>query len=262
MLLCFSISVIPVIAQIPSTITAKSGSTPIIDGIVGDNEWSDASSVSFNATQVFLKQDGKNLYIAFKAPIYPLSVMSVYIDANDDRGLLLQSDDIALGVANNNTLSEGHAVNNAWTPTGVSGWTGKSQTALNTIQAEFNITYAILNIVAGNDKNFGINFAYHTSSNPPTPGTVFYWMNTAGLAHPEDNPSAWGLLNSSGYNWIPEFSSLLVLLLLTVSTLFLTIACRYSHGKKRSVTKENAKIINKLTGGFQNHWVYLSIHIF
>ena len=232
LLFCFSISVLPVIAEIPSVIIAKSGSTPTVDGLVVDTEWSDASSVSFNGTQVFIKQDSKNLYIAFKAPVYQLSVMSVYIDVNNDRGLLLQSDDIALGVANNNTLLEGHAVNNAWTSTGVSGWTGHSQTASNTIQAEFNVTYAKLNIVAGNDKTFGINFAYQTSSNPPTPGTVFYWLNTAGLAHPENNPSAWGIMNSSGYNWVPEFSSLLVLSLLMMAMLFLTITYRHSHSKK------------------------------
>ena len=187
LLFCFSISVLPVIAQIPSIIIAKSGQTPIIDGLIGDSEWSDASSVSFNATRVFLKQDGSNLYTAFKAPIYPLSVMSVYIAVNDDRGLILQSDEIVFGVANNETLLEGHAVNSAWTATGISGWVGHSQTASNIIKAEFNITYAKLNIVAGTDRIFGIDFGYQTSSNPSTLGTVFYWLNTAGLAKPENS---------------------------------------------------------------------------
>jgi hypothetical protein len=234
LLLCFSISILPATAQ-SLTIIAKSGSTPTIDGLIVDSEWNDASSVSFNGTQVFLKQDSKNLYIAFKAPIYPLSVMSVYIDVNNDRGLLLQSDDIAIGVANSNTLAEGHVVNNAWTPAGISGWTGISQTASNIVQAEFNVTYAKLNIVAGSNKTFGINFAYQTSSNLPTLGTVFTWSNPGNLAQPENNPSAWGIMNSNGYNWIPEFSSLLALSLLMMATLFLTIGYRHSHNKKSTL---------------------------
>jgi hypothetical protein len=237
LLFCFSISVLPAIAQIPSTIIAKSGSTPTIDGLVGSSEWSDASTVSFNGTQVFLKQDGQNLYIAFKAPIYPASVMNVAFDVNNDRGLIPQSDDITLGIDNSNTLGEAHVVNNQWDRVPVSGWTGQSQTASNIIQAEFSIPYAKLNIVAGSNKTLGINFAYLTSSNPPTPGTVFWWLNTANLAQPELNPSAWGVMSSTGYSWVPEFSSLLALSLLMVTMLFLTIVYRHSHGKKPSLMR-------------------------
>ena len=232
--LCFPIIVAPILAQTGNVIIAKSGSTPIVDGLVGDSEWNDASIVSFNGTQVFLKQDGKNLCVGFKAPIYPFSVMNVLIDVNNDRGLLVQSDDIAIGIDNSNTLGEAHVVNNQWDRTSVSGWTGQSQTASNIIQAEFSIPYAKLNIVAGHDKTFGINFAYQTSSNPPA-ATVFWWLNPAGLAQPENNPSAWGTMNSTGYNWIPEFPSLLALSLLMTAMLFLTIAYRHSHRKKSSL---------------------------
>jgi len=94
--LCFSAIVAPVLAQTGNVVIAKYGSTPTIDGLVGDAEWSDASLVSFNETQVFIKQDGKNLYVGFKAPIYPFSVMNVLIDVNNDKGLLPQLDDMAL----------------------------------------------------------------------------------------------------------------------------------------------------------------------
>ena len=222
--LCFSAIVAPVLAQTGNVVIAKYGSTPTIDGLVGDAEWSDASLVSFNETQVFIKQDGKNLYVGFKAPIYPFSVMNVLIDVNNDNGQLPQIDDMALGVQSANTLGEAHVVNNQWDRISISGWTGQSQTASNTIQSEFSIPYAKLNIVAGNEKTLGINFAYQTSSNPPIPGTVFWWLNSAGLEHPENNPSAWGIINSNGYAWIPEFSSVLVLAISMITILLISIA--------------------------------------
>jgi len=222
--LCFSAAVItPIFAQFP-TIVAKSGSTPTIDGVVNDNEWNNASSVSFSGVQVFLKQDGKNLYVAFKGPVYPLTIMNVLFDVNNDRTLLPQSDDLTLGVQSNNILGEAHVVNNQWDRITPSGWTGASQTISNTIQAEFSIPYAKLNIVAGTDKTLGINFAYQTLTNPPNPGTVFWWSNSADLANPEMTPSAWGRINSTGYNWVPEASSLLILSILMVTISLILIA--------------------------------------
>jgi hypothetical protein len=235
LLFCFSILVLPTIAQSSSTIIAKNGSTPTIDGLVGTSEWSDASTLSFNGTQVFVKQDGNNLYIAFKAPVYVASVMNVYIDVNNDKGSTLQSDDATLSVGNDDTTKESNVVSNAWARTAVSGWTGRSQTASNTIQFEISVTFAKLNVVAGSSRTLGINFGYQTSNNPPALEAIFYWLNTAGLAQPGINPSAWGTMNSTGFNWIPEFPSLLILPLFIVLTLLAVSLFRKTNQKTAAI---------------------------
>jgi hypothetical protein len=107
----------------------------------------------------------------------------------------------------------------------------------NTIQAEFSIPYAKLNIDAGTDKTLGINFAYQALTNPPNPGTIFWWSNSADLANPEMNPSMWGRINSTGYNWVPESSSLLVMSILMIAIPLILIA-----GKKsttQTIPKKN-----------------------
>jgi len=219
LLLLFSVLILPVVAQTDKTIVAKSGSPPTIDGLVGDSEWSDASSISFNGTQVFVKQDGANLYIGFKAPVLSQSAMFIYFDINNDNSSTLNSDDICIGMNYNDTLSEFHkaASSQLWELTSASGWTASFQTTT-TCQAEFKIGYAKLSLTAGIDKILGINFNYVSFA-----GGLenYFWSSIS--QNTSITPSSWGRINSVGYNWVPEFPSLLVLSLMMIAVLFLSV---------------------------------------
>jgi hypothetical protein len=222
--LFFSIAILPVVAQTAKTIVAKYGSTPTIDGFVGDSEWSDASSISFNGTQVFVKQDGANLYVGFKAPVRSQSAMFIYFDINNDNSSTLNSDDICIGMIYNGTLSEFHKASNSvlWELTSASGWTASFQTTTTTCEAEFRIGYAKLSLTAGIEKTLGINFNYvsfATSEN-------YFWSFNPDVQNTSITPSTWGSINSSGYNWIPEFPSLLILAFFVVAASLITIASK------------------------------------
>jgi len=84
------------------------GSTPTIDGTIDTFEWSDAASVFFNKTEVLVKQDGVSLYVGFNISYTPADLkydaVYVFLDLDDNGGLTLQPDDIALVVYNNGTL--------------------------------------------------------------------------------------------------------------------------------------------------------------
>jgi hypothetical protein len=151
--------------------------------------------------------------------------MVIYLDINNDKSYSPQSDDIGIAVvANNNTLREGHGTGLAegmWTDASVSGWIASSKTT-STCQAEFKIDYTKLNIIAGNEKTLGINFAYFTSYTRYV-GTFFFWSK-GGVNDPDLNPSTWGTLSSNGYNWIPEFPSLVILFSLIMAIPLIAVA--------------------------------------
>jgi len=72
-------------------IAAVAGSTPSIDGVIASGEWDDASSVSFNNTVVYVKQDGKNLYVAFNvsdSTVENQDVVAIFIDVDNNGGVL------------------------------------------------------------------------------------------------------------------------------------------------------------------------------
>ena len=107
----------------PNKIVAVSGSTPMIDGVIG-GEWSDASSLSFNNTEVFVKQDGENLYIAFNVSDPTPNAnenVHIFFDVNHDEGTTPKSDDIVISVFRNGTLVEGYLVNGTYV--NATGWT-------------------------------------------------------------------------------------------------------------------------------------------
>lgn len=109
-------------------IVAVYGSTPTIDGFIDIIEWSDAASVSFNNTEVFVKQDGTNLYIAFNVsnkPFQEQDGVCLYFDVDHDGNTSLQPDDIGVVTIRNGTLMEGNVTGGAWTIKSVSGWTAQ-----------------------------------------------------------------------------------------------------------------------------------------
>ena len=196
-------------------IVAVGGSTPTIDGDLFPGEWTDADSILFNNTVVYAKQDGVNLYVAV-SQAYPMASepnVTVLIDVEHDGSASLQSDDIALWIYRNGTLGEANVTAGAWTTTQVSGWHAESGTEEFSWQAELNITYSKINIVAGVEKTIGIAFLRTGGAGqdvytwPPS-----YWEVI-------ENPSNWGDMTSTGHNWIPESPSLLILPLFMTATL-------------------------------------------
>ena len=94
LVLCFSLVVTTAEGYYPAyEIAAVVGSTPSIDGVIASGEWDDASNVSFNNTVVYVKQDGRNLYMAFNVsdatatPTPPQDTVAIFIDIENRRKL-------------------------------------------------------------------------------------------------------------------------------------------------------------------------------
>jgi len=231
-LLCVAllIAIAPIFA-VEYEIVAVPGSTPNIDGQIFDPmEWNDASTTTFNDITVYVKQDGKNLYIAFIIPDdtiqYHLDRCSICIDVNNDKGGALQSDDIGLSVGRDGTLIEVNVTGGSFTPTDVSNWTAKAYSGKDEFHAEFNITYAKIDVTAGVAKTIGVAFIvldYYT----PESSVPFFWPPTA-----SESPSTWGSITSNEYNWIPEFPSAMVLpLFMALSLIAIVLAKRRIYRK-------------------------------
>lgn len=213
---------------VAESMIAVYGSTPSIDGVVHAYEWSDASLVSFNNTEVFAKQDGVNLYFGFNvsdSTNNPWDSTAIYIDVNNDGSTYLQSDDFAVVVFRNGTVVEANVTAGSWTFTTVSGWTAQVFDSSNLWQAELNITYAKVNVTAGVEKTIGV--AFGRSDNGAYP---FTWPST-GLN--PSSPATWGNITSTGYDWISEFPSTLVLPLLMALTTVAVITKRKGTRKER-----------------------------
>lgn len=194
-------------------IVAVAGSTPTIDGVIRSGEWIDASNATFNETTVFVKQDGVNLYIAFNVRDNTDSEYDecgIAIDVDHDRNATLQIDDIWFTVTRNGTIYELNETTGWTTPHfQVSGWTADANSTGNLWQSEFNIGYSKLNITAGTDKTIGVFFVsldmqVGPSSWPPYPADPYH-------------PNTWGNITSNGYNWIPEFSNIIYIILFLAS---------------------------------------------
>jgi hypothetical protein len=233
LVLCLSFMVIKVDGHNPAyDIVALYGSTPTIDGAININEWSDAASVFFNNTKVFVKQDSANLYVAFNvtdATFQEKDVVGLYIDVDDDGSPTLQPDDVGLGVFRNGTLLEANVTGGIWTITEVSGWTAAVNSTINTWQAEFNITYSKINVAAGVEKTIGVTFVCARCPDGGSPTWVCWPPNT--YFDMIWNPSSWGAITSIGYNWISEFPSFLVLPILMIATLLAIMV----YGRKQAV---------------------------
>jgi hypothetical protein len=197
-ILCISFVVIRSEAHDPNyEITAVYGSTPTIDGAIDTLEWSDSASVSFNKTEVLVKQDGLNLYVGFNMSYAPTDLkydaVYIFLDLEDNGGSEPQPDDIGLIVYNNGTLLEANLTE--MTPQEVTGWSAATQSYPTAWQVEFNITYSKINVEAGQEKSIG---AFFMSTSFAT--THYYWPPTLDYL---DNavPSEWGAITSTGYDW-------------------------------------------------------------
>lgn len=210
-------------------ITAVSGSTPTIDGSINTVEWDDAAQVSFNSSTsssnltsiVYVKQDGKDLYVAFNISIPQdrqfVSLCWIAFDTSHDRSEHLQFDDLAVGIMFNGTLAEFNVVYNAsgnpgyeywWNPVNASGWYASLNRFANVCQVEFNITYNKINVVAGSEKTLGVLFQVQVGQDDALVDSCEWpWPKDSTYYYKEGHPSTWGNLTSAGYNWVPEFCS-------------------------------------------------------
>ena len=200
-------------------IVAWSGSTPNIDGAITSGEWDDASTTQFNYTLVYVKQDGVNLYIAFhvndNTENKDLDIVSIAIDVLNDGGSEAQPDDIFFYMLRNGTLYESNGTSPVSPPMG--SWSGSVSSTSIYWQAEFNVTYAKVQITAGVSKILGIALTSIDGFQP------YWWPPTDFVLI--SRPYNWGDL-ISGEAWIPEFPSFLILPLFINVTLLAVIIHR------------------------------------
>jgi len=208
-------------------IIAIAGSTPTIEGIISPGEWDDANSETFNETTVFVKQDGVNLHIAFNATDNTYSEydeFDITIGVDHDGNATLQTDDIGFSVTRNGIIYELNVTMGTWTPSEyVSGWTADASSTGNAWQSEFNITYSKLNITAGTAKTLGVFFS-----------SLDVEIAAYGWPLPPSNPyspATWGAITPNGYNWIPEFSNIIRVILFLASSF---ICLLIQRGKPRA----------------------------
>lgn len=210
-------------------VIAVYGSSPTIDGSIDIEEWNDAEPVSFNNTKLFVKQDGRNLYIAFNVSDSTLNwneYVAVFFDVDHNDGIMYQPDDIALGTYRNGTLMEGQLGNETYT--NATGWAASVNLTSEVWQAEFNITYSKIEVTAGVEKALGVVFI---AADYDFPYYFQTWPPNLMVMGPPDNPSKWGDMTSTGYNWIPEFPPLLILPLFMIITLLIVLI----YGRKSSL---------------------------
>lgn len=217
-------------------VVAKFGNTPTIDGSISVGEWSDASALSSNDTQILVKQDGTNLYIGFSTSgINPQDDLGcgMFLDPNHDKGYELRSDDIILHVFSNGTTWEGHVSGSGWgDPQNATGWTAKSSIILDMWQAEFNISYSTINVTAGVEKTLGAVFVSGKIYDP-LPSAV--WPPGYDWHSQRETPEQWGELSSGGYYWIPELPAFQILLILMLVTFLVGVALKKKGKRARDL---------------------------
>jgi hypothetical protein len=217
-------------------VVAVYGSTPTIDGAINASEWSDASSVSFNDTEVFVKQDGENLYIALNvtdAPLMHIERDSIQIsfDVDHDGSNTLRPDDLLFGVFRNGTFLEAYVLWGTWAVKEVSGWAAVVNSTPDMWQAEFNITYSKVNVFAGVEKTIGVSIGWYLHSEEGQ--TRAFWPPEGYNDWYQMSPSAWGAITSAGYNWIPELPSFVIMPLFMIMTLLAVIVYRRKQSDRR-----------------------------
>lgn len=227
-------------------VVAPYGPAPTIDGTVGSGEWGSAA-LSFAYTQVFIKQDGSNLYVAFNdtddsnpnIPFTGEDYSMIFFDVDYDRKFSLQPDDLWLMVERNGTLLEARVTGQWMSIPTVSGWDARAVSSSQMWQCEFNISYSKIGVIAGVAKTIGVVFA-STHGVRDVSGYVYNWPpygDETGWTQMRDNPSAWGMLDSSGFDWVPELPSFLALSLFMIATLLSIAAFRKKTSARPRLTQ-------------------------
>jgi len=191
-----------VLAHFGDIVVAVPGSTPTIDGLIDEDEWSDASTVTVSVTggvncTVYVKHDSINLYVGFNIPdvTYNNTDCCVTIfDVNHDESTTLQIDDVWLAVSRTGTKGEYNVTAGGWFPTMVSGWFAHASSASSAWQCEYNITYLKVDVTAGTDKMLGVMFLIVDRD---VEMGWYVWPSTARILE----PMTWGDITSDEYDW-------------------------------------------------------------
>ncbi|MHC4617178.1 MAG: DOMON domain-containing protein [Planctomycetota bacterium] len=139
--------------------------SPTVDGLIAPGEYAGAGKVTFPGhggdVEVFFKEDGTFLYVAFDVPLFDLSSGSTYVDVylDTDHDHTMDQTDYQLRVRDDGVTRE-------YTPTaGLWGgeksavnWTAAMTTALagGGWQVEYRIAYTKLGVAAGTYKELGL----------------------------------------------------------------------------------------------------------
>ena len=220
MLMCLSIAITGALGN-SNEIVASYGLTPTIDGVISPGEWVTASNVTFNQTTVYVMQDGVNLYVAFKVSDSVYSVgdeCHILFDVENDKSSSLQTDDIRLLVKRNGVqLEQIGTAGGIWILGIISGWTVEVNSTSTFWQVEYNITYSKINVTAGSTKILGVEFESFNYDIPPV-GAEYMWPYSNDPDF-DTKPILWGNMTPDTYNWIPEFSNQLILVIALTATI-------------------------------------------
>lgn len=232
--LCLSVAVTGVLGS-SNEIVANPGLTPTIDGVISLGEWNTADTVTFNQTKVYAMQDSFNLYIAFDVSDFIFSggdSCHILFDVENDKSSSLQSDDKKLTVRRGDNMMEFKESAGAWfyiSPP-YSGWTAKVNSTSTFWQVEYNITYSKINVTAGTAKTLGVGFVSYDYDLPIPPiGTTYRWPISSDTNF-DKKPNMWGNMTPNGYNWIPEFSNPLILVIAFTATILILLYAK-AHKK-------------------------------
>lgn len=223
---CLSFSAIIVEGQATYEVVAVYGSAPTVDGSINVGEWDDAASVSFDNTEVFVKQNGVNLYIAFNvldATLNDEDYVGLLFDINHDDGTTFGQDDIFLAIQLNREPVEIQlGVGMLVSPF---GWVAEISYTSVGWQAEFVILYPKISVTAGVEKSLGVAFIVQDFPGE-LPCNYYTWPPNLIVEESPKPPSTWGEMTSTGYNWIPEFPPFLFLPLFMIATLLTIVLYR------------------------------------
>ena len=171
--------------------------SPTVDGRIDPGEYAGAGKVVFSGyggdVEVFFKQDGSNLYVAFELPDRvnknPWPNASIFLDTNHDGGGDPQTDDFRFLVWRNYVAAEWQGTGTGWAPNVTITWTWGLTETMSGWSAEFGIPFAKLGINTGTFKELGLALSNGG------PGPTYYWPAGADGAVPD----TWGsLVSSSG----------------------------------------------------------------
>ena len=166
-----------------------SHSTPVVDGKLAPDEWSNVSTVLFNFTLAYLMHDASYLYVAFNVSDTTLELdkegVYVCLDGSNDGGSSFNSsDDIGIGTFRNGTAFEYNLTD--FVPRSL-GWNVSTFEEAWGYTVEFNITFARIGLVPGENKTIGLllnDYDANVSQN--------YFWPLGGLGSDFFLPSNWG----------------------------------------------------------------------
>ena len=177
--------------------------SPTVDGRIDPGEYAGAGKITFPGyggdVEVFFKQDGGYLYVAFDFPDPQTasSAAQIFLDTKHDGGTAPQTDDYRFSITRAGVADERRGTGAVWgSATAPISWTAASTTTLSGWQAEFAIQYDKLGLTAGTFQVMGLSLI-----NAWTPSWDHYWPSGAFWT----NPSTWGdLVSSSGSTAVPS----------------------------------------------------------